>query len=143
MKTLPILPTLRLWLTVLGLLLWAGASPCFALRSIGIVSKEQAKELGMVVRMEGTGAQVWVELEFKAEGELKNFEQVELEIRDGEKLLLGYAALREKRSADGKIVVRFRAERVYVDQITLTVVVGLDLGLEVRVKDFVEAKKGR
>ncbi len=97
----------------------------------------------MVVRMEGTGAQVWVELEFKAEGELKNFEQVELEIRDGEKLLLGYAALREKRSADGKIVVRFRAERVYVDQITLTVVVGLDLGLEVRVKDFVEAKKGR
>ena len=65
-------------------------SRCFALMTVQEVSKERAKELGMEIRSKAAGPNaVWVELEFKTEGELKRFSpennsRVELEIRDGE-----------------------------------------------------------
>jgi hypothetical protein len=135
-------------ISVLTCLLLAASNPCFALTEIMHVSKERAKALGMEIRSKASGPNaVWVELEFKTEGELKRFNRennsrVELEIRDGEKLLVGYAALREERPSPGRVVVRFAADRAYLDKITLTVVVGsgqLSGGAYgLRLKDFVD-----
>src|SRR5690349_22647247 len=97
--------------------------PCLALRSIGIVSKADAKEMGLEVRATPAGPEAaWLELEFKPEGKLKAYSHVELEINEGEKLLVAYAALSEQKSSSGSIVVRFMANRAYLEKITLTVV---------------------
>jgi len=110
------------------------------------VSKERAKELGMEIRTKANGPNdIWVELAFKPEGKFKDFSHVSLEIREGKKLLVGYAALREKRSSSGSVVVTFVANRAFLDKITLRVVVA-DVplggsGYELRVKDFVELVK--
>ncbi len=120
---------------------------CFALMGIAQVSKEQAKEMGIEVRLTDSGPKdFWVELEFKPEGKLKDYSHVSLEIRDGDKLLVGYAALQEKRTDSGSVVVRFMADRAYLDKITLSIVAGFPTnmtGYELRVKDFVEPGKGR
>jgi hypothetical protein len=131
---------------VLVVLLAVAPTPCFALRSVGQVSKKEAKEMGMEIRAKPAGPDaVWVELEFKTEDKLKHFSHVELEIGEGDKLLVSYAALRETRSASGSVVVRFMANRAYLDKITLCVVAGsfADIGYNLRVKDFVELEKVR
>jgi len=135
-------------ISVLAVLLLVTPSPCFALRMITHVSKDRAKEMGIEVRSNANGPnEVWVNLEFKPEGELKHFSRVELEIREGQKLLLGYAPLQEKRSSSGGVIVGFLANRAYLEKVTLSVVVGLDpiteAGYELRVKDFVELEKVR
>ena len=134
-------------ISVLAALLLAASSTCFAMMEIAQVSKARAKELGMEIRSKANGPkEVWVELEFKPEGQFKSFSHVSLEIREGDKLLLGYAALREKRSSSGGVVVNFMANRAYLDKITLSVVVGLPMdmtGYELRVKDFVELEQVR
>jgi hypothetical protein len=122
----------------------SASSQCFAMRSIGLVSPKEAKESGMEIRLTPNGTnEVWVELEFKAEGKFKDFNHVSLEIRDGEKFLLGWAPLKEKRAGSGSVLVNFLANRVYLDKIALCVVVGDmgDAGWELRMKDFVEAGK--
>jgi hypothetical protein len=119
----------------------------FALMGIDPVSKERAKEMGIEVRLMDSGPKdFWVELEFKPEGKLKDYSHVSLEIRDGDKLLVGYAALQEKRTDSGSVVVRFMADRAYLDKITLSIVAGFPTnmtGHELRVKDFVEPAKDR
>ena len=131
--------------SVLTFLLIAASSQCFALRDLAEVSKKEAKEMGLEIRATAAGPDaVWLELEFKTEGRLKDFNHVELEIREGEKLLVAYAALSEKRSNSGSVFVRFMANRAYLDKITLTVVTGFpsaDFGNELRVKDFVDLDK--
>lgn len=135
-------------IAVLTFLLFAASSQCFAEMTIEQVSNKRAKELGMEIRTKASGPNaVWVELEFKPEGKLKDFSHVSLEIREGKKLLVGYAALREKRSSSGSVVVSFMAHRAFLDKITLTVVVA-DVplgssGYELRVKDLVELEKVR
>ena len=84
---------------------------CFALMGIKPVSKDDAKEMGIEVRVTDAGPKdAWVELEFKPEGSLKDFSHVSLEIRDGDKLLVGYAPLQDKRTDAGNVVVRFMAD---------------------------------
>ncbi|MDB5349175.1 MAG: hypothetical protein JWN86_422 [Planctomycetota bacterium] len=128
-------------------LILAGAGPCFAEMDIEFVSKERAKKLGMEIRLKGNGPdQFWVELEFKAEGELKDFDRVTLEIREGEKLLVGYAPLQPHPSTSGRVLVGFMADRAYLDKVTLRVVSGKPInyiGRELRVRDFVDLKKPR
>jgi hypothetical protein len=131
-------------IAVLAVLLVA-PSPCFALGWILPVSKEEAKVMGMEVRSERAGPNdVRVELELKAEGGLKNFSGVDLWIGEGDKPLVA-APLREDRSKPGRIVVSFTADRAQLDKITLRVmVVELGLGIyQLRIKDFIEPKKGR
>jgi hypothetical protein len=139
--------TTLLSISVLALLLAVATSPCSAMMDIEFVSKERAKELGMEIRLKGNGPyEVWLELEFKAEGGLKDFDHVSLEIREGDKLLVGYAPLREKRSDSGAIVVGFMANRAYLDKVTLRVVTGHSrdwAGHDLRVRDFVELDKVR
>ncbi|HVS34106.1 MAG TPA: hypothetical protein VMS17_00910 [Gemmataceae bacterium] len=139
----------RLVATALGVVVVLGIIPsrCFALMGIKPVSKDEAKEMGIVIRLTDSGPKdCWVELEFKPEGKLKDYSHVSLEIRDGDKLLVGYAPLQEKRTDSGSVVVRFLADRAYLDKITLSVVAGFPTnrtGYELRVKDFVEPEKDR
>jgi len=134
-------------ISVLTSLLFAAPSPCFAFWSIGQVSKEQAKELGMGIRSKASGTNaVWVELEFKTEGKLKSFSRVDLQISEGEKELVT-ATLREDRSRPGRVVVSFTADRAYLEKITLWVYVADMMPggtiYQLRVKDFVELEKLR
>ena len=129
----------------------AAPNRSFALWDIEIVSKERAKELGMEVRSTAAGPNLLqVELEFKAEGELKNFTQdplknfgrVELRSGKGDNLALA-APLREDRSKPGRVVVSFTADTAQLDKLTLGVMVPETDGgsiYDLRVKDFVEMK---
>lgn len=133
-------------ISVLTVLLVAAPSVCFAMMSIGHVSKERAKELGMEIRTKQAGPDgARIELEFETKGELKDYFRVDLLIREGEKSLL-FATLREEQSKPGRVVVSFAADRATLDKITLRVVTGVPMNLtghDIRVKDFVELEKVR
>ena len=124
-------------------------NPCFAVWDLEIVSKERAKELGMEVRSTAAGPNhVQVELEFKAESELKHFSQVDLRFGKGDNLAVA-APLREDRSKPGRVAVSLTADLAQLDKLTLRVMVPFRDGgaggtvYEIRVKDFVELKKAR
>ena len=124
----------------------AAPSRCFALWEIAQVTTERAKELGMEVRSKATGPNhVIVELEFKIEGELKDFSRVDLRFGQGDNPPLT-TSLREDRSKPGRVVVSFTADRDQLDKVTLWVMVPGSLGgtiYEVRPKDFVKPPKDR
>jgi hypothetical protein len=126
-------------------LLVAVPSVCFGLMSIGPVSKEKAKELGVEVRVEGTGNEVWVTLELKKDSKLlKDFSHVSLEIREGEKLMVGYAPMQVESKDSGK-TLRFMVGRDFLNKVYLRVVTGFPSnysGNDLRVQEFVEAGKG-
>ena len=124
-------------------------NPCFAVWDIEIVSKERAKELGLEVRSTAAGPNhVQVELEFKAEGKLKYFSQVDLRLGKGDNLAVA-APLREDRSKPGRVAVSFSAYLAQLDKLTLRVMVPFRDGgaggtvYELPVKDFVEMKRVR
>jgi hypothetical protein len=100
----------------------------------------------MEVRSVPAGAnQVRVDLEFKTEGELKDFSQVDLRIGEGNTPSLT-APLREDRSKPARVVVSFSADRAELDQLSLWVKVRGDDGgtiYHLRVRDFVEPKEDR
>lgn len=131
---------------VLAVLFLVAPSPCFALWGIAPVSKERAKEMGMEVRSTAVGPNhVRVELEFKTEGALKDFSQVDLRFGEGDNPPVT-APLREDRSKPGRVVVSFTADRTQLDRVTLWVMVPAPLGgtvYDLRVKDFVEMKRNR
>ena len=112
-----------------------------------IISQQEAKEMGLEIRATAAGPDAaWIELEFKPEGKLKDFHHVELDIREGEKLLVSYAALQEQRPTSGRVLVRFMADRAFLSKITLTVVTGFASnynGNEIQLKDFVDLEKIR
>jgi hypothetical protein len=132
-------------IAVLAVLLVA-PSPCFAAWDVHSVGKKKAKELGMEVRSTATRPNhLRVELEFKAEGPLKNFSRVDLLFGEGDNPPLT-APLQEDRSKPGRIVVSFNADRAHLDKINLWVFVPGGAGgtiYALRVKDFVEPKKDR
>jgi len=115
---------------------------CLALWGIESVSKERAKELGVQVRTTATGPNhVIVKLEFKTEGELKNFSGVDRRIGEGKN-----APLQVDRSKPGRVAVSFAVDRAHLARITLEVMVSESEGgtvYQLRVKDFVKAEKGR
>jgi hypothetical protein len=119
---------------------------CFALWEIAEVTKEEAKKMGLEVRWNPAGPDdVRVEMEFKVEGVLKDFDRVDLHLGDGGKSLVT-ASLKEDRSKEGRAVVSFSADRAQLDKIRLSIMIPGGRGgviYEVRVKDFVELKKER
>jgi hypothetical protein len=128
---------------VLTFLLALPATPSLAMMSIAPVSPARAKELAMEIRAQPSGPDaVRIEFEFETKGELKYFNRVDLEIRDGGKLLLS-SSLKEEKSKLGHVVVVFTADRAQLEKTTLTVVLGdfADVGYELRLKDFVDLKK--
>jgi hypothetical protein len=120
-------------------------SPCFALWDIETVSRQRAKELGMEVRWKADGPnQVRVDLQFKAQGELKGFSRVELRSGEGNNLP-GAAPQLEERSKPGRVAVRFTASRAQLSKLTLRVLVPGGQGgtvYELRMKDFVRPGNG-
>jgi hypothetical protein len=130
----------------MAVLFLAIPGPCFGLWEIATLSKERAKEMGMEVRSNAAGLNdVGVELEFKIEGEVKDFSRVDMRISEGGRSVVT-AALREDRTKPGRVVVSFSADRTRLDKIVLWVMVPGSLGgsiYELRVKDFVELEKGR
>lgn len=152
MNTFPARNSLKTFLTALSILLFAASSQCFALRSFAHVSKERAKELGIEIQANAKGPDaIWVQLDFKTEGELNYFSAergslVELEIKEGEKTLLT-AALQVKQPILGHNVVSFVFDRAQVNEMTLTVVVGHGAmaggAYILRVNDFIESEKFR
>ncbi|MCI0541466.1 MAG: hypothetical protein L0Z50_40215 [Verrucomicrobiales bacterium] len=122
-------------------------TPCFALIIIEPVSKERAKQLGVELRLKGSGTnEVWVELEFKADGELKDFSHVSLEIREEGELLVGYVPLRGQPSDSGRVHVGFMANRAYLKKVILRMVTSRpkDIkGFDLLVMDFVDPEKLR
>ena len=136
-------------ISVLTFLFIAASSQCFALREIAVITKKEAKEMGIEVRAKPAGADaVWLELEFKPEGKLKEFTHVELKMTEGEKSLVLSGALRETRLSSGSIIVTFTASRAYFEKITLSVVLHSpredgDHTYELRMKDFVDLEKVR
>jgi hypothetical protein len=132
-------------LSVLAVLLIVSAVPCHAMISVTSVSREQAKEMGMEIRLRANGAdQVWVFLEIKPTGKLKDFSHVSLEIRDAGKLLLGWMDFGSKRKSSGNVVASFLVDRAFLEKIGLRVMVQSGLrtgaGYDLRVADFVEQK---
>ena len=136
-------------ISILTFLFMAASSRCFALREIAVLTKKEAKEMGIELRAKPSGPDaVWLELEFKPEGKLKEFTHVELKMTEGEKSFVFSAALRETRSSSGSILVTFTASRAYFEKITLSVVMHSpqELGdhtYELRMKDFVDLEKVR
>ena len=132
--------------SVLTCLLVLAPSVCFAMMSIEIVSKDRAKELGLEVRANAAGPDaVRVELEFEAKA-LPGYSRVDLEIRDGGKLLSS-STLREDTAKQGRVVVSFAADRTKLSQITLRIVTGVGtrsmVGHDIPVKEFVDLDKLR
>ena len=101
--------------------------------------------MGIEIRATANGPKAaTIQLEFNPD-RFKDFNHVSLEIRDGEKFLMGYTSLKERRTASGTIVVGLMANREFLEKVTLTIVTGtsglLDLtGHELRVRDFVDLK---
>ncbi len=134
-------------LSVLAFLTVFASVRCFALMELENVSKERAKELGLEIRVKAAGPDVVrIELEFATKGELKGFSRVDLDIRDGEKLLVS-SSLQEERPGSGRVVVSFAADRAHLDRITLRIVTRSSersmVGHDIRVKNFVELEKVR
>lgn len=139
MKMVPCLP-------VLAFLLLAAASPCFAMQSNLVVSKERAKELGVAIRSHPngeSGVKVWIE--FKPAGVLKNFTRVELAINAEGKRVVDAPLLTERPTADS-VSVHFSADPAYLAASVLTIVVQdaerTRIGYQFQVKEFLELDAG-
>src|SRR3954466_10342542 len=132
--------TLRLALLVLFA---AAAATSLGMISVGGVSKDQAKELGIELRAKPNGPnEAWIELEFKPEGKLADFQHVSLEIADGDQFQLGWTPLKDERTSTGSVVVRLMGNRAFLEKVTLRIVLGAtgEVGDDLRIKDFVDIK---
>src|SRR5687767_191645 len=106
--------------TLLAVAIFLGVTPnpCFALWDLIVVSKEQAKVLGMEVRTTATGPKhVSVALEFKTEGNLKNFSTVAMSIGKGDNFVVS-APLQPDRSKPGRVVVGLTVDRGQLDKLS-------------------------
>lgn len=134
----------RKFLVAILALFAAAINTSLAFISVGNVSVERADELGIELRAKPSGPQhAWVELEFKAEGALSEFQHVSLEIPDGDHLGVGWTPLKDKRTNTGSVIVRMMGSREFLKKTTLRIVIGTlgDSGLDVRLNDFVDFEK--
>lgn len=134
------------WIAVLFLITTL-APRAFALRSQGVLTAEEAKAAGLVLRATPAGPDAkWVRLEFDVTGKLQNYSperswcHVELEIREGNTSLLSYAVLQEKRPKPGRVQIQFMANRALLDKLVFVIVIGQGAmpggAYEVPAKDF-------
>lgn len=132
-------------LALVTVLLATTSNRCFGLMGLRSITPAQAKEWGIIVQTRGNGSQVWVQLEFKATGELKDFSHVSLEISDGDKFLFGWSALQSKRLETGQVVTDwFLIDRDFLNKVTLRIVTSGGArdrsGNDLLLKDFVDLK---
>jgi hypothetical protein len=122
------------------------SSRSFAMMDIEIISQGRAKELGLEVRANAAGPDaVRAELGFETKT-LPRYSRVDLEVRDGGKLLLS-STLREEPAEPGRVIVSFAADRARLGQFTLRVVTGVGtrnmIGYDIPVKEFVDLDRLR
>jgi hypothetical protein len=133
-----------LTVAALAILLVVAPRPCFALWEIAQVDTEQAKKMGIEIRSIGAGPNdVRIEMEFKPEGELKNFDRVDLRFGGDSGVT---APLKEDRSKPGRVIVSFSASKAQLEKIDLWIMVPEPLGgiaYEIRIKDFVAGQKNQ
>ena len=108
-----------------SLLIILTSTSAFAVRGIVSVTKERAKELGIQLRAISRGPEeAAIVVEFKPEGELKLFDSVSLEIKDGKQFLLSSGPLQEHRSPSGSVTVTFLVNRQFLEKVVVRIVVG-------------------
>lgn len=121
--------------------------PCFAMISVGVLSKEQAKELGITMKQRSNGdAGVMVWLEFKREGFLEKFSYAELRMQDSNGKSLLSARLEPHPVVHGQpeeiVSVAFSADQAQLENCAFMVVAygsrRGDVGYLLRVKDFLD-----
>ena len=110
-----------------------------------IATKDRAKALGLSISSQADGPDaVRVNLEFEKQGELKEYNRVELRQFDSDKLLLS-VTLKEGESKTGRVIVDFVAARSNLATLSLEIV-AKDRGTRVRyvlpMKDFVTKPEG-
>ena len=123
-------------------------SPCFALISVGVLTKEKAKEkygITMHARKNGdAGIKVW--LQFKREGWLEKFTYAELRMKDGEGKQLLSAQLQPNpahhRQPKDITTIAFSADADQLEQCSFLVVCygsnEGDVGYYLNVQDFLD-----
>lgn len=128
----------------LAVVLLAAPTPCLALWEIFDVTPEEATKLGIVIQSKAAGPKdVRVEMQFKIDGALKDFDRVDMRFGEPNDYAVT-AALKEDRSQPGFVTVSFAAERKQLDRISLWIMVPQSLGgvvYEVKIKDFVELER--
>lgn len=138
-------------LLALSVLLQLTPGMCLAMDEAMPIGREQAKKLGMDVRSKPAGPDhAWVELVFETKRlgvfltgvvDFSNLPiRVDLEMRDGEKLLAS-STLRDRRSSSGRVAVGFTVARSELNKFSLKVLAeeGLgSIGYMLRVRDFVD-----
>lgn len=111
---------------VMTAVLFAASSQCLAFVRVEHVSRERAKQLGVTIRSSLSGTnEVAVRLEFKTQGELKDFGRAVLEIgvvAEGEKRALSATLLPEYQTPD-TVVLSFSADPATLPKCVLTIMV--------------------
>jgi hypothetical protein len=135
-----------LYLAVLAFLSVVDSRHCLAETVLEDVTKERARELGVTVRSEDRGAagvKLW--LEFKPQGQLKNFGRAELEVNaDGKHVVT--APLLASHPTKDLVSIQFTAAPSYLANSIVTLIVPGGLGGEgyrFPMKEFVELSDSR
>lgn len=141
MKTL-----LNVWILVV---LLHASLPCYAMISVGYLSKEEAAKVGIVMKQHPNGdAGVKVWLEFKKEGFLEKFTYAELLMEDTKGKHVVSARLEPHPMANGQakelVSVAFSADPAHLSNCSFMVVAygssRGDVGYVLKVKDFFDLK---
>lgn len=142
--------SLLLKIACLILLLVIAASPCFALISVGFLSKAEAKELGITMKSRkngDAGTMVW--LEFKKEGFLEKLTYCELQVNDAKGKHLVSARLEPHPVTHDQpkdlVSVEFSADPEELKNCSFMIVAygstRGDVGYILKVKDFLDVEK--
>ena len=134
---------------LLCLFLLFATLPCFAMISVGQLSKEQAAELGITMKHRTNGdAGVMVWLEFKKEGFLEAFTYAELQLTDARGKHHISARLQPNPVVHGQpkevVSVAFSADPAQLENCAIMIVAygssRGDVGYVLKVKDFLDLK---
>lgn len=141
-------PTL-LFLTLL-LLVCGLSERCSALILLTDVTREKAKVLGITVRSKARENDVWVQMEFKTTGPMKNFTWADLELTQGGKQLVTVPILPRKPTNDSpeeSKQLAFYIDPAALPNATVTVVVYDEpltgTGYRFKMKDFLPQAAAR
>jgi hypothetical protein len=132
------------------LLLIVASNSCLAMISVGDLSKEQAKELGISMKHRENGdAGVMVWLEFKKEGFLEKFSYCELRMKDANGKHFVSAMLQPRPVVHGQpeeiVSVAFSVDRAQLANCAFLIVAygssRGDVGYLLHVKNFLNLEK--
>ncbi|MGV3719308.1 MAG: hypothetical protein ACO1SX_00240 [Actinomycetota bacterium] len=126
------------------------AERCSALILLTDVTPEKANELGITVRSRTRENDVWVQMEFKTTGPMKNFKWADLEVKQGGKHLVTVPILPRKPANDSpeeSKQLAFYIDPAALPNAAVTVVVYdaplTGTGYRFKMKDFLPSSASR